>query len=153
TRSKNVVNIFAKNLADALIGVLCFFAVGYAIAFGGGADAPRLFGNENFFLSGVDGTIDRGLSGYTDSFFPSVFAATAVTIASGAMAERTKFASYLVFSAVMTAFIYPVVVHWTWGGGMIANMQIGDAVFSDFAGSTIVHMTGGIAALMGAIFL
>lgn len=153
TRSKNVVNIFAKNLADALIGVLCFFAVGYAIAFGGGADAPRLFGNENFFLNGVDGSIDGGLSGYTVFFFQSVFAATAVTIASGAMAERTKFASYLVFSAVMTAFIYPVVVHWTWGGGMIANMQIGDAVFSDFAGSTIVHMTGGVAALMGAIFL
>lgn len=153
TRGKNVVNIFAKNLADALIGILCFFAVGYAFAFGGGDGAPSIIGNGNFFLQGVDGSVDGGLSGYTTFFFQAVFAATAVTIASGAMAERTKFISYLLFSAVMTAFIYPVVVHWTWGGGLIADIEIGDAVFSDFAGSTIVHMSGGIAALMGAIFL
>jgi Amt family ammonium transporter len=82
-----------------------------------------------------------------------VFAATAVTIASGAMAERTKFWSYVIFSAVMCAFIYPVIVHWTWGGGLIADIQIGDAVYSDFAGSGVVHMTGGIAAFMGALFL
>ncbi len=69
------------------------------------------------------------------------------------MAERTKFCVYLIFSAVMCAFIYPVVVHWTWGGGLIADIQIDDAVFSDFAGSGIVHMTGGIAAFMGALFL
>jgi Amt family ammonium transporter len=69
------------------------------------------------------------------------------------MAERTKFSAYLVFSVVMCAFIYPVVVHWTWGGGWIAGMSIGDAVYSDFAGSAIVHMTGGVAALMGAIAL
>ena len=73
-----------------------------------------------------------------------------MTIASGALAERTKFATYLVFAAVMTAIIYPVVVHWTWGGGLIAEMSIGDAVYSDFAGSTIVHLTGGVAALVGA---
>jgi ammonium transporter, Amt family len=82
-----------------------------------------------------------------------VFAATAVTIASGAMAERTKFSSYLIFSAVMCAFVYPVVVHWTWGGGLISDIQINGAVYSDFAGSGIVHMTGGVAALMGALFL
>jgi len=69
------------------------------------------------------------------------------------MAERTKFSTYLIFAAVMCAFIYPVVVHWTWGGGLIADIQIGDAVFSDFAGSGIVHMTGGVAAFMGALFL
>jgi len=69
------------------------------------------------------------------------------------MAERTKFSAYLVFSAIMCAFIYPVVVHWTWGGGLIARINIGDAVYSDFAGSGIVHMTGGVAAFMGALFL
>jgi Amt family ammonium transporter len=69
------------------------------------------------------------------------------------MAERTKFSSYLILSAAMTAFIYPVVVHWTWGGGWIAGMNVGDAVYSDFAGSGIVHMVGGIGALMGAFFL
>jgi Amt family ammonium transporter len=150
TRAKNVVNIFAKNLSDALIGVLCFYAVGYAFAFGGDG---KLIGSDFFFLQDVDGTITDGLSGYTVFFFQVVFAATAVTIASGAMAERTKFVSYLIFSAAMTAFIYPVVVHWTWGGGLIADIEIGDAVYSDFAGSGIVHMCGGLAAMMGAIFL
>lgn len=150
TRAKNVVNIFAKNLSDALIGVLCFFAVGYAFAFGGDG---TWIGSEFFFLQEVDGSITEGLSGYTTFFFQAVFAATAVTIASGAMAERTKFIAYLIFSAVMTAFIYPVIVHWTWGGGLIADINIGDAVYSDFAGSGIVHMCGGLAALMGAIFL
>jgi Amt family ammonium transporter len=153
TRAKNVVNIFAKNMADAVIGILAFFATGYAFAFGsGGSD---WIGSGNWFLTGYDDytAFDGGLSPATTFFFQAVFAATAVTIASGAMAERTKFSAYLLFSLVMCAFIYPVVVHWTWGGGLIANMSIGDAVYSDFAGSAIVHMTGGIAALMGAIFL
>jgi Amt family ammonium transporter len=159
TRSKNVVNIFAKNLSDALIGVLAFFACGWAFAFGGGG---KLIGDSGFFLSGDNLGIPADGSGWGGSgtlsvatffFFQVVFAATAVTIASGAMAERTKFTSYLIFSAVMTGFIYPVVVHWTWGGGLIAQMHVGDAVYSDFAGSGVVHMTGGIAALMGAIFL
>lgn len=151
TRAKNVVNIFAKNLADALVGILAFFAIGYAFAFGGD---NRLIGTEGFFLSGIDlFSFDEGLSGATVFFFQAVFCATAVTIASGAMAERTKFSAYLIFSAVMTAFIYPVVVHWTWGGGMIANMKIGDAVYTDFAGSGIVHLSGGTAALMGAVVL
>jgi Amt family ammonium transporter len=155
TRAKNVVNIFAKNLSDALIGVLAFFACGYAFAFGG---SGKWIGDSEFFLSS-SGATELGSSGIgslttaTFFFFQVVFAATAVTIASGAMAERTKFTSYLIFSAVMTGFIYPVVVHWTWGGGLIADMHIGDAVYSDFAGSGVVHMTGGIAALMGAIFL
>ena len=153
TRAKNVVNIFAKNLADAVVGVLAFFACGFAIAYGGDGD---FVGTTGFFLSGGDafGIAEEGaLSLSTDFFFQSVFAATAVTIASGAMAERTKFTSYLVFSVLMCAFIYPVVVHMTWGGGFIADINIGDAVFSDFAGSGIVHMTGGIAAFMGALFL
>ncbi len=108
-----------------------------------------------FFLADQDlaAIPEGGLSIATTFFFQAVFAATAVTIASGAMAERTKFSAYLIFSAVMCAFIYPVVVHWTWGGGLIADISIGDAVYSDFAGSGIVHMTGGIAAFMGAFFL
>jgi Amt family ammonium transporter len=152
TRAKNVVNIFAKNVADAIVGVLAFFATGYAIAFGG---TGKWIGDSAFFLSGEEMGIpaDGGLSVATIFFFQAVFAATAVTIASGAMAERTKFTSYLIFGVLMTGFIYPVVVHWTWGGGLIAQMSIGDAVYSDFAGSGVVHMTGGIAALMGAMFL
>ena len=156
TRAKNVVNIFAKNFADAMIGVVMFLAVGYAFAFGG--DGGWFIGLGGWFLSGSN-PFEWGSSGVgtlttpTFFFFQVVFAATAVTIASGAMAERTKFKSYLVFSAVMTAFIYPVVVHWTWGGGLISKINIGDAVYSDFAGSSIVHMTGGVAALMGALFL
>lgn len=152
TRAKNVVNIFAKNLADATIGVLAFFACGYAFAFGG---SDTWIGNEAFFLSGQDMLIppDGGLSTATVFFFQAVFAATAVTIASGAMAERTKFIAYLIFGAIMCGFIYPVVVHWTWGGGLIADINIDGAVYSDFAGSGVVHMTGGIAAFMGAFFL
>jgi Amt family ammonium transporter len=154
TRAKNVVNIFAKNMADAIVGITAWFAVGYAIAFGGDG---KWFGDSAFFLIDQDmATIPAGgLSIATTFFFQGVFAATAVTIASGAMAERTKFSAYLVFSLVMCAVVYPVVVHWTWGGGFIAqDINFGDALsYSDFAGSGIVHMTGGIAALMGALFL
>ena len=160
TRSKNVANIMAKNIADMCMGVLAFYAVGYAFAYGDGGG--WFIGGNSYFLSGSSlFEITEGLSGATDFFFQVVFAATAVTIASGAMAGRTKFSAYLLFSALMTAFIYPVVVHWTWGGGLIAkfNREVdgwdiwGDAVFSDFAGSGIVHLTGGVAALMGAIAL
>ena len=156
TRAKNVANIMAKNLADVAIGVVAFFAVGYAFAFGGDG---TWIGTDLFFLGSSEGLFEIGGSGVgnltiaTFFFFQVVFAATAVTIASGAMAERTKFSSYLVFGAVMTAVIYPVVVHWTWGGGLIAQMSIGDAVYSDFAGSTVVHLTGACAALMGALIL
>ena len=146
TRAKNVVNIFAKNLADAVVGVLAFFATGFAFAYGGDGS---LIGTDMFFLAGEAGALSLS----TDFFFQSVFAATAVTIASGAMAERTKFTAYLAFSVVMCAFIYPVVVHWTWGGGLIADIEIDGAIYSDFAGSGIVHMTGGIAALVGAYLL
>ncbi|MGI9604132.1 MAG: ammonium transporter [Acidimicrobiales bacterium] len=153
TQSKNVANIMAKNLADMVIGVLAFFAVGYAFAFGSGND---LFGTEFFLLDGAGLFENSGVGNLTHAtlfFFQVVFAATAVTIASGAMAERTKFVSYLIFAALMTGIIYPVVVHWTWGGGLIAQLSVGDAVYSDFAGSTVVHSTGGWAALMGALVL
>ena len=106
TRAKNVVNIFAKNMADAIVGILAFFATGYAFAFGSGGS--KWLGSGNFFLGGYDdySAFDGGLSPATTFFFQAVFAATAVTIASGAMAERTKFSAYLVFSLVMCAFIY-----------------------------------------------
>ncbi len=155
TRAKNVTNIMAKNLADMSVGVLAFLAVGYGLAFGAG---NAWWGTEGFFLSGSD-LFEFGSSGVGNLstaaffFFQVVFAATAVTIASGAMAERARFKSYLLFSLVMSAFIYPMVVHWTWGGGLIAEISLGGAVYSDFAGSTVVHSTGGWAALMGAIFL
>ena len=120
TRSKNVANIMAKNIADMCIGVLAFYAVGYAFAYGDGGG--WFIGGNSYFLSGSSlFEITDGLSGATDFFFQVVFAATAVTIASGAMAGRTKFSAYLMFAALMTAFIYPVVVHWTWGGGLIAE--------------------------------
>ena len=154
TRAKNVVNIFAKNMADAIIGILAFFATGYALAFSSGND---FFGTDggSFFMNDLDinalgGSGVINLSHGTFFFFQAVFAATAVTICSGAMAERTKFSSYLIFSVFMCGIIYPVVVHMTWGGGFIAGLSIGDAVYSDFAGSGVVHMTGGVAALVGA---
>ena len=155
TRVKNATNILAKNLADISVGALAFVAVGYALAFGGD---NLLWGTEGFFLVGETLT-GAGSSGYgnlstaTFLFFQLVFAATAVTIASGAMVERTRFSAYLIFSAVTTAVIYPTVVHWIWGGGLIADLEIGAARFSDFAGSTVVHGTGGWAALTGALFL
>ena len=157
TRAKNLANIMAKNLADMAVGVTMFFIIGYTIAYGaGGNDWIGGFGDLFFAESSKPDVlfdISGGLSPATNFFFQVVFAATAVTIASGAMAERTKFTTYLVFAAVMTAVIYPVVVHWTWGGGLIAGIEIGDAVYSDFAGSTIVHLTGAVAALVGAAMI
>ncbi len=153
TRAKNVANIMAKNMADMCVGAIAFWAVGYGIAFGGG----NLLGTEHFFLNSDAfgaGDFDGLYTGYTPFFFQVVFAATAVTIASGAMAGRTKISGYLIFSAVMTAFIYPMVVHSFWSGeGVLNDITIGDAAFSDFAGSTIVHSAGGWAALMGAMIL
>ncbi|MDY7104628.1 MAG: ammonium transporter [Actinomycetota bacterium] len=150
TRAKNVSNIMMKNLMDFSIAAILFFFVGFAFAFG--SDTGGLIGTDGFFLDA--GAFDQsGLQVETQFIFQVAFAGAAATIASGAMAERTKFKSYVIFSAIMTAFIYPVVVHWFWGGGWIADLDIGGRTFGDFAGSTIVHSTGGWAALMGAILL
>jgi len=146
TRAKNVANIMAKNLADATLGILMFFLFGYRLAFGSWLP----FMDIDTFTDLAGGPVG---SHATFFFFQAMFAAAAVTIASGAMAGRTKFTSYLIFGAITTAVIYPVVVGWTWGGGWIANMSVGDAVYSDFAGSTIVHSVGAWAALMGALML
>ena len=146
TRAKSVANIMMKNLMDFCGGAIAFFAVGYAIAFGAGND---FFGTEGWFLG--DGAFQYGTLTVPVTFiFQAAFAATAATIVSGAMAERTKFKSYFVYSIGISAVIYPIVVHWNWGGGWLAQLS---TPFHDFAGSTMVHLTGGVAALMGAIVL
>lgn len=165
TRAKNVANIMMKNLMDCCAGVLAFFAVGFSIAYGDNDLLGGWFGWGGFGLE-TAGYVeaDGGLTPYTNFFFQAAFAATAATIVSGAMAERTKFKAYFVYSLVVTALIYPVVVHWTWGNGWLSDVQdseggataVGRVLsvpFSDFAGSTVVHSVGGWAALMGAIIL
>ena len=146
TRAKSVANIMMKNLMDFCAGATAFFAVGYAIAFGSGND---FFGHAGWFLG--DGAFAYGTLTVPVTFiFQVAFAATAATIVSGAMAERTKFKAYFAYSVVISALIYPVVVHWNWGGGWLSQLE---TPYIDFAGSSIVHMVGGIAALMGAIAL
>lgn len=154
TRAKNVANIFMKNMMDFCVGALLFFAVGYAIAFGGDfTGAGKFIGGDGWFLAG-DGVFTYGtLDKFVFFTFQVAFAATAATIVSGAMAERTMFRSYVMYSAVISAIIYPIVVRWQWGGGWLFQGGINDTPFHDFAGSSIVHMTGGCAAFMGAYFL
>lgn len=150
TRAKSVANIMMKNLIDFCAGAVAFLAVGYAIAFGGDLDGfGKFFGADGFFLG--DGAFAYGnLTPSVNFIFQVAFAATAATIVSGAMAERTKFKAYLIYSFVISLIIYPVVVRWQWGGGWLYQL---DTPFHDFAGSTIVHMTGGVASFWGAKFL
>lgn len=141
TRAKNAGNIIMKNLMDFCIGTIMFIIIGFGLFLG--EDLLGFIGKPGFDI----------LTAYKDfnwsSFvFNLVFCATAATIVSGAMAERTKFLSYCVYSAVISAFIYPIEAHWIWGGGWLA--QLG---FHDYAGSTAIHMVGGIAALVGAKIL
>lgn len=139
TRAKNAGNIIMKNLMDFAAGTLVFWLLGFGIMFAG---SGPLIGGLDFFVQG-----DYSSTIPTAAFliFQTVFCATAATIVSGAMAERTKFSSYLVYSILISAVVYPISGHWIWGGGWLA--QLG---FHDFAGSTAVHMVGGIAALIGA---
>jgi Amt family ammonium transporter len=152
TRAKNVANIMMKNLTDMSAGVLAFLLIGFSIGFQGNVESGlgKYIGWDGFGVIGIDSATGDGLWPATTFFFQAAFAATAATIVSGAMAERTKFKSYVVYSVAITAFIYPVILRWTWGGGWLAQREF---PFSDFAGSTIVHATGGWAALMGAIIL
>ena len=150
TRAKNVANIMMKNLMDMSAGVLAFLLVGFGIGFGSTQWLDGWFGWGGLGVKGIDSAPGDGLWPATSFFFQAAFAATAATIVSGAMAERTKFKSYAVYSVIITAFIYPVILRWTWGGGWLAQREF---PFSDFAGSTVVHGTGGWAALMGAIML
>ena len=138
TRSKNATNIMMKNLMDFSIGTLAFWMVGYGI----------MFGVDSFFLVGATAQVSAGLSTFTTWMFHVVFAATAATIVSGAVAERTQFKAYLIYTVFITALIYPVVGRWIWGGGWLSDLG-----FVDFAGSTVVHSVGGWAGLAGAFVL
>ena len=158
TRAKNAVNILMKNLMDFSMGSIAYWAIGFAIMFGAG---NAFMGTSGWFVPSQ--TLTEGAAASTSVFsslewssvptyaawlFQLVFAATAATIVSGAMAERTQFKSYLIYSIFITGIIYPVVGHWIWGGGWLSDMGM-----SDFAGSTVVHSTGGWLALTGAIVL
>ena len=146
TRAKNAANILMKNLIDFCIGSIAFWLIGFGIMFG--IDKFGFFGFSGFFLSSANTLTSEGMWNFAFWMFQVVFAATAATIVSGALAERTKFVSYLVYSFFICAFIYPVVGHWIWGGGWLSNRGI-----IDFAGSTVVHSVGGWTGLAGAIVL
>lgn len=143
TRGKNTANILMKNLMDFSFGAIVFWLIGYTIMYGesigGFLGTPSLF----FDSDAINGVPDKA-----SLMFQTVFAATAATIVSGAMAERTKFNAYIVFSIVITMIIYPISGHWVWGGGWLSQMG-----FHDFAGSTVVHSVGAWVGLMGAAAL
>src|SRR5690606_3577312 len=147
TRSKNAANIVGKNLMTISLGMVAYYAIGWGLMYG--ESVGGLFGSSGFFLSTAPYNVTE--TGYTleiDFAFQAMFAATAATIVSGAVAERVRSGAYVVAALVMAAVIYPVVGAWTWGGGWVSGLG-----FADFAGSTIVHMTGGVAALVGAKIL
>ena len=137
TRAKNAGNIIMKNVMDFSVGSISYWAFGFALAYGG---------------SSLGGFVAYGRFFFSDNaqastwFFQVVFAATAATIISGALAGRVKFKSYLIYTPFITGFIYPIVTHWVWGGGWLAELG-----FFDFAGSGVVHLLGGIAALAGVL--
>jgi len=139
TRAKNAGNIIMKNVMDFSVGSLVYWAFGFALAYGG---------------SSVGGFVAYGSFFFNDNamastwFFQVVFAATAATIISGALAGRVKFKSYLIYTPFITGLIYPIVTHWVWGGGWLAELG-----FFDFAGSGVVHMLGGMAALAGVLVI
>lgn len=144
-RAKNTTNILIKNFLDACIGCLAYWSVGWAMAYGDldpSNSATGFIGFQQFFLAGLEP------SKYSLWFFQFTFAATTATITSGAMAERADFRAYLVYTIVNNSIVYPIVSHWFWSESGWLNGRA-----QDFAGSTVVHMVGGLSALMGAIFL
>ena len=150
TRSKNACNIMMKNLLDFCFGALIFWAVGYALMFGEGGNSWVGWDKTLLFLGNANSGQDNLLS--AKWIFQVVFAATAATIVSGAMAERTKLIGYVLYSILISAILYPISGHWIWGGGWLgATVADGGWGMRDFAGSTVVHSVGGWAALAGAI--
>ena len=146
TRTKNTANILMKNILDYCIGTVVFWFVGFGIMYG--KDLIGFIGDPNgFWAYAVEG-MGEHMSNMTTLLFQTVFAATSATIVSGAMAERTNFKAYLVYSLLISLYIYPISGHWGWGGGWLSNLG-----FHDFAGSTLVHSVGGWLALTGAIIL
>ena len=151
TRAKNAGNIIMKNLMDFCIGTVVFMLLGFGLMMGEDA----LFGligipNLDLFAKFADFIKEptEGFTGASTFVFNLVFCATSATIVSGSMAERTKFSSYCIYSAIISLVVYPIEAHWIWGGGWLVNLG-----FHDYAGSTAIHMVGGISALIGAIFL
>jgi Amt family ammonium transporter len=140
-RAKNAGNVLMKNLLDFSSATLGYFVFGYAIMYG---SEGLLFGTEGWFLAGVESPVD-GLPVEVFWLFQAMFAGAAATIVAGAVAERMKFTSYLAYSFILSAFIYPIVGHWVWGGGWLAGLG-----FHDFAGSTVVHAVGGVTGLVAA---
>ena len=141
TRAKNTGNIIMKNLMDFCIGTCTFILIGFSLLLG--EDMVGLIGKPGFDIFTSYADFD-----WSNFVFNLVFCATTATIVSGAMAERTKFLSYCIYSGVISALIYPIEAHWIWGGGWLAQMG-----FHDFAGSCAIHMVGGISALIGAKIL
>ena len=146
TRAKNTGNILMKNLMDFCIGTPIYWLIGFGLMFGTGT---ALFGwIDPFIMKEYDAVLPAGVPLWAFAIFQTVFCATSATIVSGSMAERTKFSAYCIYSAAISLFIYPISGHWIWGGGWLAEMG-----FHDFAGSTAVHMVGGVCALIGAKIL
>jgi Amt family ammonium transporter len=145
TRSKNTANILMKNLMDFSIGSLIFWLLGYTLMYG--EDIGGFVGKISLFFNSdeVNGVPDKA-----SLMFQTVFAATAATIVSGAVAERTRFSAYLIFSIAITAIIYPISGHWVWGGGWLSSLA---TPFHDFAGSTVVHSVGAWVGLAGAVVI
>lgn len=149
TRAKNAGNIIMKNLMDFACGSVVFWILGYGIMYG---SANGFFGGIDFFITGEYDTGSIPL--WVHVVFNTVFCATSATIVSGAMAERTKFSSYLIYSIIISLVVYPIEGHWIWGGGWLSTLNIGSwEGFTDYAGSTAVHMVGGVSALVGAKIL
>ena len=146
TRAKNTGNILMKNLMDFCIGTPAFWLVGFGLMFGSGSALIGWF--DPLIMGDYSHILPAGVPLWAFAIFQTVFCATSATIVSGAMAERTKFSAYCVYSAAISLVIYPISGHWIWGGGWLS--QLG---FHDFAGSTAVHMVGGICALVGASIL
>ncbi|SFP61037.1 nitrogen regulatory protein P-II family /ammonium transporter [Oscillibacter sp. PC13] len=146
TRAKNTGNILMKNLMDFCIGTPTYWILGFGLMFAGGG--ALIGGFDPFVLGDYSGILPDGVPLYAYLIFQTVFCATSATIVSGSMAERTKFISYCIYSFCISAFIYPISGHWIWGGGWLAQMG-----FHDFAGSTAVHMVGGVCACIGAAIL
>lgn len=160
TRSKNTANILMKNLMDFSVGGIVYWLIGYSLMYGEGNAFIGDF--SKFAFNPAADSYGAGYSDYADLMFQTVFAATAATIVSGAMAERTKFNAYLIFSLVITLVIYPISGHWLWGGGWLSTLgnvydQAGEVIeewgFIDFAGSTLVHSVGAWVGLAGAMIV
>ncbi len=143
-RTKNAANVLTKNVLDFCFAALAYFIFGYAIMYG---SEGLLVGSKGWFMFGVESPVD-GVPLEAFWLFQVVFAGAAATIVAGAVAERMKFVAYLAYSFLISAFVYPVVGHWVWGGGWLSDLG-----FHDFAGSTVVHGVGGVSALVGAWLL